>query len=159
MDSFRSLGFHFTRPEELLLRLLPAGEAISMLYSDFVLPDTIIKNLTLEETICHNRILISQIQKLGCSRNKLLRERNDYYYRLRRGTASSETEDRPIVDIVVDIQQVRLSYFLHKDRLIKISAHYKKKLFSDGKALPNTLKSDSPPLPQPAQTEVARRTR
>ena len=59
----------------------------------------------------------------------------------------------------MDIQQVRLAYALHKDRLNKISAHYKKKLVSDGKALPNTLKSDSPSLPQPAQTEVARRTK
>ena len=69
MDEFRALGFQFTRPEELLLQLLPAGEAISLLNTDFLLPDTTVKNLSLEEAICHERILNSQILKLGCKRN------------------------------------------------------------------------------------------
>jgi hypothetical protein len=80
-QEFAYIGFTFDSPEDLLLQLLPLGEEICKSYKDYELPVISVPQLSLQEAICHTRIIHSQLQHFTSLRERTTREMATHYKR------------------------------------------------------------------------------
>ena len=127
---FAKLGFQFDCPEALLLQLLPLGSEICKLYTEYELPALQVPHLTLQEALCHTRILTSQIQKLSYKRKHLQRELATLHKRNRKGSipAIAKWERKPPMtntQLTLELYRVRHVISQHRDTLEAIQKRYK----------------------------------
>ena len=125
-----------------VINLLPAGPAIRDMYSDFVLPDVPVGQLSLEESKCHISILHSQLQKLRCKSRDLDKEVHSMYAARRQSSVGSRdiaTPTRTITDAILELDHVRYIMRQHSMRLEKVEAHKKVQYKRAKNALPTQI--------------------
>jgi hypothetical protein len=139
---FQTVGLNYNNSHDLRLNLLPAGPAIRDMYSDYVLPDVTVGQLSLEESKCHSSILRSQLQKLRCKSKDLDKEVHSMYAARRQRSVGSREIDSPtrsITDAILELDHVRHITRQHTIWLEKVEAHKKVQYKRAKSALPTTI--------------------
>ena len=143
---FARLGFQFTCPAELLLQLLPLGAEISKMYTEYELPAIQVPYLTLQEALCHTRILHSQLTKLTCRRKQLQREMANLNKLKRLGSNFPDvvrrTKQAPMnnTQLTLELYRVRHVITQHRTLLEAVQKRHKASLRNAKRSMPKELR-------------------
>ena len=144
-QEFAHIGFSFDSPEELLIQLLPLGEEICQSYKDYDLPPIAIPQLSLQEALCHTRIIHSQLQLLTSQRDRTTREMATLNRERRQGISPpvpppKGRTGKTYTQLTLELYQLRAAITQHRDTLQQLESRRKSTLKAAKTKLPTTIR-------------------
>ena len=159
-QEFAYIGFSFDSPEDLLLQLLPVGEEICKSYKDYELPVISVPQLSLQEAICHTRIIHSQLQHFTSLRDRITREMATLNRERRLGipppipTPKGRT-GKSYMQLTLELYRLRTVITQHRDILQLLDARRKVALKGAKAKLPTSIRIPVGHTPYGMNTAVA----
>ena len=144
-QEFAHIGFSFDTPEELLLQLLPLGEEICKSYKDYELPAIAIPQLSLQEALCHTRIIHSHLLQLTGQRDHTTREMATLNRERRLGIPTPNPlkkgrTGKSYTQLTLELYRIRAAITQHRDTLQLLESRRKAALKATKSKLPTTIR-------------------